>query len=342
MTKNALDMYTLYWGDKEPIFNTPTNTTTNLDSDNYYWMPMEHQNNIFIRRPRKVYHRHISGITDEGSSGHEGYEVGEITLSGPMFNMDMLYQMCRDADNSGAATPFTHEFSTAVNDRQHDTTFPIIARQRKSGTDILLLFTGCVIKQWSISWNEREQLILTVTIELGREWTATALKTAAVETWPTKPAFPFGPSEFTYTFKKATVPYTGRLSRFLLEWNDRARLDVYDVQAVDYSYGHRSISIDFDWVADSASADWTDSQDKTNFDLHNRDIDITLSFIRTAANDEVLIELHKLCWIIAATSDFTHNDFYEKRHYKMGMDSNEVGYLTSIVVHDANDATRFT
>ena len=44
--KYALDGYNLYWSVKEGTFNTPTNTTTNLATDVYYWFGMEHQNNI--------------------------------------------------------------------------------------------------------------------------------------------------------------------------------------------------------------------------------------------------------------------------------------------------------
>lgn len=335
--KYALDGYNLYWSVKEGTFNTPTDSgnDTNLAADVYYWFGMEHQNNIVVRRVRKHYHRHISGNTDEGSTGHIGYEPSMITLTGPMWDLGMLYLLCKHADNAGASAPYTHDTITS-DARLHDATFPIIARQQNTTADVLRLFTGCTVINWWIDWEQGGQAMLSVNIELGREWVGTEL-----DVWPTKPTQPFGASEISKTFKKATAAYDGYISRFHFEWNDRSKLDVYDIQAVDHSLGFRSVLIDFDFVS-KYQTDWTDSQDITNFDLHNRDIDITLSFVRTAANDEVLIELHKLCWIAASNAGFTHNDFYEKRTYKMGMDVNETGYKTSIVIHDSNDATRFT
>ena len=324
--------YTLYWSKSGSI--TPTNTTTNLAADVYYQMPMEHQNRIVVRRVRKVYHRHISGVTDEGATGHEGYEVLEITLTGPMYNLDMLFFCCKHADNSGpVSTIYTHD--TITTDTRVDAQFPIIARQVNSGADVLKLFTGCIVKNWWIDHEQGGLAQLSVQIELGREWTATELTA-----WPAKNTQPYGPSEITKTFKKATVAYDGYISRFHFEWNDRAKLDIYDLHPIDYSYGPRSIFLDFDFVSKYLT-DYTDSQDKTNFDLHNRDIDIVLSFIKTTAADEVIISMEKLCWIAATTANFSHNEMYEKRTYRMAMDSDETGYQTTITQKDKHDGTRF-
>jgi len=332
--KYAWDNFYIYWSSKEATFNTPTNTTTNLAADTYYWFPMAHQNKVWVRRVRRPFHQHISGYTDEGLTGHEGYEPLELTLTGPMFNLDMLYFMCKHCDTSGASAPYTHDTIT-TDARLMDCSFPILVRQENAGADVIRLFTGCIIKRWYIDWEQNQQAILTMVIELGREWAGTALNT-----WPSKPNLPYGPSAITTAFKKGGSAYTGYMSKFHFEWNDNAKLDFYDAEAADYSYGPRSIFIEFDWVP-KTQTDWTDSQDKTNFDAHNRDIDIDLEFVRTADNDEVKINMEKLCWIAPPTTDFTHNDYYEKRHYKMGMDSDETGYKTTITQKDSNDATRF-
>ena len=136
--KYALEGYNLYWGDKETTFNTHSNTTTNTNTDNFYWFPCEHQNKIAVKRVRKRYHRHISGYVDEGSTGHEGYEPLMITLEGPMWNLDMLYFLCKHADNSGASAPYTHDTITS-DARLHDCTFPIFGRQQNDGADVLKL-----------------------------------------------------------------------------------------------------------------------------------------------------------------------------------------------------------
>lgn len=324
--------YTLYWSKSGSI--TPTNTTTNLAADVYYQMPMEHQNRIVLRRVYKRYHRHISGLLDEGATGHEGYETPEITLTGPMYNLDLLFFCCKHADNSGpVSTIYTHD--TITTDGRVDAQFPIIARQVNSGADVLKLFTGCIVKNWWIDWEQGKLAELSVQIELGREWVATELTA-----WPVKNMRPYGPSEISKTFKKATVAYDGYISRFHFEWNDRAQLDTYDLHPVDYTYGHRSVFVDFDFVS-KYTTDITDSQDKTNFDLHNRDIDITLDFVKTADADEVKISMEKLCWIAPPTANFSHNEMYEKRTYRMGMDSDESGYKTTITQKDTHDGTRF-
>ncbi|MCK5644631.1 MAG: hypothetical protein KAJ19_27785 [Gammaproteobacteria bacterium] len=333
--KYAWDEYRLYWSKSEAAFGVPTDTTTNLAADVYYQFPMQHQNRIVVRRVRKRYHKHISGITDEGSTGHEGYEPLEITLTGPMLNFEMLHFCCKHADYDDANDPvFEHDTITS-DARLNTTSFPIIARQENSGADVLKLFTGCMVKNWWFDWEQGGLVMLSINIELGREWTAVEL-----DAWPDKDTQPFGPSEISKTFKKATVAYDGYISRIHFEWNDRAKLDIYDIHPVDFSYGPRSVFIDFDFVS-KYNTDIADSQDKTNFDLHNRDIDITISLVKTATSDEVLIEMHKLCWILHPTGDFSHNEMYEKRTYRMGMDTDETGYLTSITIHDANDATRY-
>ena len=335
--KYAWDNYTLYWSKSETTYGVPTNTTTNLAADVYYQFPMHHQNKIVVKRVRKKYHKHISGITDEGSTGNEGYEALEITLTGNMCNLDMLHFACKHCDNSGASSPYTHDTITS-DPRLNTTSFPIIARQENSGADVLKLFTGCIVKNWWLDWEQGGIVQLSVVIELGREWTGFELTT-----WPQKPMNPFGPSELLgIWWKKATTEYDGYISRFHFEWNDRAKLDIYDIHPVDFSYGPRSVFIDFDFVS-KYQTDWTDSQDKTNFDLHNRDIDFYIPLVKTAGNDEVLILMEKLCWIKTNIyPDFSHNEMYEKRKYTMGMDTDETDYKTTITIHDANEATRFT
>jgi len=333
--KYAWDEYTLYWSKSEATYGVPSNTTTNTNSDVYYQFPMQHQNRIVVRRVFKRYHKHISGLTDEGATGHEGYEPLEITLTGPMYNLDMLFFCCKHCDNSGASAPYTHDTIT-TDPRVNTTSFPIIARQENSGADVLRLFTGCTVKNWWLDWEQGGIVQLSVNIELGREWTATELNA-----WPSKPTQTFGPSEIVGKWwKKATVAYDGFISRFHFEWNDRSKLDIYDLHPADFSYGPRSVFIDFDFVS-KYNTDIADSQDKTNFDAHNRDIDFYIPLIKTASNDEVLITMEKLCWIAPPIGNFSHNDMYEKRTYKMGMDSDETGYKTTILIHDSNDATRF-
>ncbi len=333
--KYAWDEYRLYWSKSETNYGVPTNTTTNLNTDIYYQFPMEHQNRIVVRRVYKRYHRHISGITDEGATGHEGYEPLEITLTGPMYNLDMLHFCCKHADNSGPVSDiYTHDTIT-TDPRVNTTSFPLIARQENSGADVLKLFTGCAVKNWWIDEEQGGLAMLSINIELGREWTATELNA-----WPAKNTQAYGPSEIIKTFKKATNAYDGYISRFHFEWNDRAKLDIYDIHPADFSYGPRSIFIDFDFVS-KYQTDIADSQDKTNFDLHNRDIDITLDFVKTAAEDETKISMEKLCWIAPPTADFSYNEMYEKRTYRMGMDTDETGYQTTITQKDKHDATRF-
>jgi len=334
--KYAWDEYRLYWSKSEGTFGVPTDTTTNFAADVYYQMPNQHQNRIVVRRVRKQYHRHISGLTDEGATGVEGYEPLEITLTGPMYNMDMLLFCCKHADNSGASAPYTHDTIT-TDPRINTTSFPIIARQENSGADVLKLFTGCTVKSWWLDWEAGGLVNLSVNIELGREYTATELTV-----WPQKNTNPFGPTEVTGKYwKKATVAYDGWISRFHFEWNDRSKLDIYDIYPVDFSYGNRSIFVDFDFVS-KYNTDIIDSQDKTNFELHNRDIDFYIPLVKTTATDEVLILMEKLCFIKPPSGDFSHNEMYEKRKYVLGMDSDETGYKTTITIHDSNPATRFT
>ncbi len=340
VSRYTLDNYTLYRGSKEATINTPTNTTTNLAADVYYYLPIRTDSKIRIRMVPKYYNSYVQGKTDWGDRGFNGNEVMMLDISGPMWNFDMLQFCCKHCDTVGASDPYTHDTITTDARLESGVTFPILARLENSGADDHKLFTGCIVRNWNITWEEGGLVMLNMSIELGREWVGTALSA-----WPAKPAKNLmGTGEINSRaamFKKGGAAYDGWVKKFKLSWNDNASLETYSgIYPSDFNYGQRDIQLEFDFVS-KVVTDWDDAKDRTNFHLHNRDIDFNIELVRVAANDEWKFALEKLCWIKPPSMDFSDKDYYETRHYIMGLDPDETGNKITITGKDAHDNTRY-
>jgi hypothetical protein len=328
----------IFWSKKEGTFNSlpwseeDNNGVGDGDGGAYQHLPMKLSSG-YIANSKPLFvamHCHGQGSDYAYLKRHGREKPIRLTLTGELWNFNMLYQMCK-ACTTGEAVEDVYPHEVDTTDTRGTPSFQLYMELDHDTDPIAWEFMGCIITKWSISWSLNNTVQLSIDIECASQNLVDDSSYHYIDTnIPAMPTTSFYSSDLlTLTWKKGGTAIDGKFRSFKLTWNDNYKIERYHGDAnLAIKKGPREIDVEFEWEPTD-----TESHDEAVAAVTDRDIDISCYLIRTADSDECKIELEKLAWKDYEVGDIS--EYTWKQNHVLIMNPNETGKKITITQKNA-------